>query len=354
MTYFEDKAPNLAASIIALAVVAYMTFGLRVYTRIHNQAWGLDDWSMTLATIPFTGLTISCIGGAFSGVGIHDNKLSPSEKVQGMQFFFFFEVFYCAAIIPIKLSISFMLIRIASRRKTYIYSLYAVSAMFVIMNLIALLYIIFQCAPVSYAWDQSTPGGKCNPAQTLADIYYATTAINIATDWFCALLPIPLLWNVQLNRNAKLSVGVILGLGALASLSACIRLIYTVNLTSSTDYLHGVADVILWGYAENGVGMIVGCVATLRPLLQRVLKLGSSGSSATPQTPAAGYAKRPAVKSHLTGRDEEWVALEDGQTVNMVRGQGSVGSEEFILPSKDYRGIHVTSTVEQRTSSLKL
>lgn len=123
------------------------------------------------------------------------------------------------------------------------------------------------------------------------------------------------------------------------------------TLTPPTD---GVADVILWGYAENGVGMIVGCVATLRPLLQRVLKLGSSGSSATPQTPAAGYAKRPILKSHLAGRDEEWVALEDGQMVNMVRGQGSAGSEEFILPYKDYRGIHVTSTVEQRTSSLKL
>jgi hypothetical protein len=108
-----------------------------------------------------------------------------------------------------------MLVRIASRQKAYIYSLYTVSAMFCIMNLIALLYIIFQCTPVSYAWDTSTPGGKCNPAKYLADIYYATTAVNIATDWFCALLPVPLLWNVQLNRNAKISVGVILGLGAL-------------------------------------------------------------------------------------------------------------------------------------------
>ena len=121
-----------------------------------------------------------------------------------MKFFFFFEVFYCAAIIPIKMSITFMLIRIASRRVTYIYALWVVSAMFIVMNLIAMLYIIFQCTPVSWAWDTSTPGGKCNPAQTLADIYYATTAVNIATDWFCALLPIPLLWNVQLNRNAKL------------------------------------------------------------------------------------------------------------------------------------------------------
>ncbi|KAI4625150.1 uncharacterized protein J4E87_004996 [Alternaria ethzedia] len=351
MTYYGDNAPELAASVIALAVIAYILFGLRVYTRLHNNAWGLDDWSMTAATVPFTGLTIACIGGAFSGVGVHDDNLNAEEKVKGMEFFFFFEVFYCAAIIPIKMSISFMLIRIASRRKAYIYSLYTVSAMFIVMNLIAMLYIIFQCAPVSYAWDTSTPGGKCNPAQTLADIYYATTAVNIATDWFCALLPIPLLWNVQLNRNAKLSVGVILGLGALASLSACIRLVYTVNLTNATDYLHGVSKVILWGYAENGVGMIVGCVATLRPLLQRVLKLGSSGSS-HPHTPAAGYAKRPVIKSRLSGRDEEWVALEDGQMVNMVHGQGSTGSEEYILPVKG-GGIQVTRSVEQRSSALK-
>jgi hypothetical protein len=67
-----------------------------------------------------------------------------------VQFFFFFEIFYCIAIIPIKLSISFMLIRIASRKKAYTYAVYAISVMFTLMNLIALLYIIFQCKPVRY------------------------------------------------------------------------------------------------------------------------------------------------------------------------------------------------------------
>jgi hypothetical protein len=86
-----------------------------------------------------------------------------------------------------------MLMRIAANSKRYIYSLYAISGMFTAMNTIALLYIIFNCTPVSYAWDTSI-NGKCNPAETLTDIYYATTAVNIATDWFCALLPIPLLW----------------------------------------------------------------------------------------------------------------------------------------------------------------
>jgi hypothetical protein len=39
-----------------------------------------------------------------------------------------------------------------------------------------------------FAWDTSTEGGSCNPSYILADIYYADTAVNIVTDWFCALL----------------------------------------------------------------------------------------------------------------------------------------------------------------------
>jgi hypothetical protein len=59
--------------------------------------------------------------------------------------------------------------------------------------------------------------------------------------------PIPLLWNLQLNTNAKISVGFLLSLGVLASLSACIRLRYTVNLTHTDDYLFSVGDVVIWG-----------------------------------------------------------------------------------------------------------
>ncbi|CAG5174661.1 uncharacterized protein ALTATR162_LOCUS7834 [Alternaria atra] len=244
MTYFGDKAPEVTATVTTLAAIAYVVFGMRVYTRIRNRAWGMDDWCMTVATIPFTALTVSCLGGSFKGVGVHEFRLSAEQKTEGLKFFFFFEVFYCAAIIPIKLSISFMLVRIASGKKKYIHSLYAVSAMFTVMNFIALFYIIFHCSPVQYAWNTSIPGGSCNPAKVLADIYYATTVVNITTDWFCAILPIPLLWNVQLNRNAKLSVGVILSLGALASLSACIRLVYTVNLTHSTDFLSAAKQLL--------------------------------------------------------------------------------------------------------------
>jgi hypothetical protein len=41
-----------------------------------------------------------------------------------------------------------MLMRIALGRKAFMHSLYVVSAMFTLMNLIALFYIIFHCSPV--------------------------------------------------------------------------------------------------------------------------------------------------------------------------------------------------------------
>jgi hypothetical protein len=51
MTYYGDNAPQLAASVITLAVIAYVVFGLRVYTRVRNGAFGMDDWCMAAATV---------------------------------------------------------------------------------------------------------------------------------------------------------------------------------------------------------------------------------------------------------------------------------------------------------------
>lgn len=216
------------------------------------------------------------------------------------KWFFFFEIFFCIAIIPIKLSISLMLMRVAGPKKNYTYALWGMASLFILANTISFLYILLRCTPISFAWNTTTPGGSCLPSRDLADVYYADTAVNILTDWFCALMyvlpfpyppnppinlfffhssPLPLLYTLQLNLNAKLSVGFLLSLGILASLSACIRLKYTVNLNNSDDYLYSVADVMIWGYAENGVGFIVGCVSTLRPLFREMFSLGGGNHS---------------------------------------------------------------------------
>lgn len=105
-------------------------------------------------------LSISCILAGLNGVGVHLAHMQQpdTEKYQtlGLLYFFLFEVFYCATIIPIKLSIALMLIRIAQNRKLYVYAQWAMMTLFFVADGGALFYIIFQCTPVSYV--QALPG----------------------------------------------------------------------------------------------------------------------------------------------------------------------------------------------------
>ncbi|GAB1198274.1 hypothetical protein APSETT444_007588 [Aspergillus pseudonomiae] len=189
------------------------------------------------------------------------------------------------------------------------------------MNIIALVFILINCTPPEAAWNPSLleKGGSCRPAHVLTDIYYATTAVNIATDWVTALMPIPLLWHVQLDRNTKVSIIGLMGLGILASLSACIRLKYTVNLTNQTDFLFAVANVVIWGFAENAIGMIVGNIATLRPLFHSFFER---------TVRSKGYSSQ----SRRTGPSRFAASYE-------LSGHGKSGNNTFTTSVVD-RGVH--------------
>lgn len=122
---------------------------------------------------------------------IYQNHSPPKKQITNLphqKWFFFFEIFFCIAIIPIKLSISLMLMRVAGPKKNYTYALWGMASLFILANTISFLYILLRCTPISFAWNTTTPGGSCLPSRDLADVYYADTAVNILTDWFCALM----------------------------------------------------------------------------------------------------------------------------------------------------------------------
>lgn len=74
-----------------------------------------------------------------------------------------------------------------------------------------LLSTIFRCIPVQKAWNSLTPG-HCLPPEGLP---YASGAINVATDIYVLVLPIPCIWNLNLKMRRKLRTVAIFGLGIL-------------------------------------------------------------------------------------------------------------------------------------------
>ena len=87
----------------------------------------------------------------------------------------------------------------------------------VISNACYLAQSVFQCISPSYFWQRTDPGavGYCFDPRVNIRMTIATTVIATVTDWTFGLLPIWILWHLQMNRQRKIVVCALLALGIL-------------------------------------------------------------------------------------------------------------------------------------------
>ena len=78
-------------------------------------------------------------------------------------------------------------------------------------GIILILILCFSCKPVAFFWDKSIDG-TCMNTQPL---WYTTSGFQLATDFACLGLPIPVLMKLQLPRKQKISLIFIFILGGL-------------------------------------------------------------------------------------------------------------------------------------------
>lgn len=95
-------------------------------------------------------------------------------------------------------------------------------------------------------------------------------AFSTITDLVFVVLPIVVLWNANMDRRSKFSVGFILCLAASACICSMIRFQYVDGLTQIDDFFWNATNIAIWSTIECGASIIAGCLATLRPLLKRV------------------------------------------------------------------------------------
>jgi hypothetical protein len=78
------------------------------------------------------------------------------------------------------------------------------------------LVMVFQCDPISNFWTRFLgEPGKCIAGTIIEDLSICHAAMITFSDWTLGILPIFLVWNLNMNFRTKVSVALILGLGAL-------------------------------------------------------------------------------------------------------------------------------------------
>lgn len=115
----------------------------------------------------------------------------------------------------LKQSIAIFLLRIAVVRSQRI-TLYVAIAVTQVYSIYFFFLFIFQCWPVSYFWNQYRGAtGYCINPTTVVVSFYAYSAISCVADWTFSIVPIFMVWNLQMDKKTKISVAVMLAFAAM-------------------------------------------------------------------------------------------------------------------------------------------
>jgi hypothetical protein len=71
---------------------------------------------------------------------------------------------------------------------------------------------LFNCKPFAFHWDFTIPGGYCGDPQR---VFLTGLALNLVTDIFIVMLPIPMIWKIQISSAEKIAVSGAFLLGGL-------------------------------------------------------------------------------------------------------------------------------------------
>ncbi|KAH9909998.1 hypothetical protein F4778DRAFT_28646 [Xylariomycetidae sp. FL2044] len=281
MDHLYDSAGGLVAVCAFLIPVCTIFVFLRLWIRWQKGNLGLDDCLFLLGLVLWIISTSFLFPGCWNGIGAHKGRYTDEQAIEAAKYFFLFQDFYVWANIPIKSSICLSLIRVAESTSRWMtWTLYSMIFLIAGSSVGANIYLLTSCTPLAASWDKTIQGATCRPPSHTVILGNMYSGINIFVDWVVALLPILLLWRIQMPLRQKVTVMAVLSLGIFASTATLVRLTTLANLANADDYLFGLASVSVWSVTELALALFAGALMSLKPLFRRWF--GSESRSMAP------------------------------------------------------------------------
>ena len=82
----------------------------------------------------------------------------------------------------------------------------------VIFGICGICTTVFACRPINAYWDKTITTAQC---LSYLKVYLAWTVVGLCTDLMTLIMPLPLLWRLQLPLKQKMSLSIIFVLGGM-------------------------------------------------------------------------------------------------------------------------------------------
>ncbi|RAK94259.1 hypothetical protein BO79DRAFT_261278 [Aspergillus costaricaensis CBS 115574] len=262
---------NIALHTVCLTL-ATCGVTMRLFTRVKilKCKLGADDYFCVLAwclTVVFSGLMFESY---HYGIGRHMWDEPMAWLVPALKYFTIAQYIYLLLTPAVKLSFLLFYYRIFApdRRMRY---LIIGGIIFVSVTHIGLFFVtIFECTPVSHAWNQFGKG-KCFPPSILP---YLSGALSSSTDLYVLLLPIRSCLGLNMTLRRRLRLLAVFSVGILACVTSLIRLGKTHVLYDSADKTWNISDIAIWAVLECNVGLLCSCLLLLPRFIERYYPRG--------------------------------------------------------------------------------
>ncbi|KAF1833063.1 integral membrane protein [Decorospora gaudefroyi] len=259
--------------IITLLVFSYVTVGLRLWVRYRiTRSPGWDDAAMVTTLLLFTSYCAFIFVITFRSMSMQRELFSEQGIHVTLIYVQLSEVFYILTTTLLKVSLGLFFLRVLTKRwQTLIFHV-----ILVISGTYGLFYVfvtVFQCGDPTKLADSllSLESPRCLPSAFLLTTGYLYGIMNILADWTFVLIPISVLVDSDLDRRSKISVSLVMALGAVGSVSSILRMVYLKGLSLSGNGLSAMTvKATIWATAEPGTGIIAASIAILRPLVRKI------------------------------------------------------------------------------------
>ncbi|KAL9049292.1 MAG: hypothetical protein Q9206_005599 [Seirophora lacunosa] len=171
-----------------------------------------------------------------------------------------------------------------------------------------------------------------NDVALLIPLSFAMGSVNVASDFYIFLLPIPAVCRLQLATKKKIGYSAIFGTGFLACLASIMGLYYRTKLKYA-DVTWTLVDVFIWVVVELTVGIMCGCMPAFAaffrhhlPLLRSIGSFFVSKAKSLTFPKLSGRSSRPS-----SSESSKRLATKD---IKMTLGSQVDGHGRFMNPSR--------------------
>ncbi|KAK0119463.1 hypothetical protein ONS95_010911 [Cadophora gregata] len=330
-------------------VVATLCVLLRGYAKIWlTRKIEIEEVLMVLAYGAYWGTAFAGYSLIFTpGYYAHQWNLHSGDLVQPLYLILVYGCAYSVVLPLLKAAILLDWCRIfvpSNRtRNSFWWGCMFIIFVQVSWGLACIILLNMQCVPHAVIWKFYLPS-KC---YSLHKVMLTSACVQVFSDWCMVLLPHRVIWRLQMNRQKKIGISVLFGVGIMASISASLRLSTTITFAKEPDQMYFIGALLFCACAEMTCCFFIFCVPCILAVIKQTglafrlkrllgISLKANEKVSDPNHPRSTHGMH---RSDMESTNV--IEFDENSTVSLGRLEASE-SQEHLRPTEAKSTMYVT------------